>query len=138
MVNINQTVAWKWLKEQIKNIKDDVLRNSIMAEFRKRAMEEWGYNPDTGRLPKEQKIIFDEWEQELVKDIEKAEQYMLDTRKEKRQQTTIEFKNRMRDFITKGGKFSDLPKELQNEHILKGYLDVIYSEIDDCEKILFN
>lgn len=137
MVNQNNVVAWKWLKEQLNRISDPILKNAMLAEFKRRAWNLWGYNPETAFIKKEpEKIELDDWEKELVKDIEKAEQYQIDTRVEKREKTKKEFKIRMKDFITKGGKFSDLPKELQNEHIAKAYLDAIYEEMENCINFL--
>ena len=137
MVNQKNVIAWKWLKEQLNRISDPILKNTMLAELKRRAWNSWGYNPETAFVKKEpEKIELDDWEQELVKDIEKAEQYQIDTRIEKREKTKNEFKIRMKDFITKGGKFSDLPKELQNEYILKAYLDAIYEEIENCVNFL--
>ena len=83
-------------------------------------------------------VELDDWEKDFVEDIKKAEQYQIDTRENKRQQTNVEFRNRMRDFVIKGGKFSDLPPELQNKTILEAYLDATILEMQDCITFLEN
>ena len=139
MVNQKRVVAWKWLKDQLKLIGDPILRNALFAELKKRAWEEWGYNPETAYVKKQNTTVeLDDWEKDFVEDIKKAEQYQVDTRENKRQQTNVEFRNRMRDYVAKGGKFSDLPEELQNEHILNGYLDAVFEEMQYCIKTLEN
>lgn len=139
MVNQNRVVAWKRLKDQLKQIGDPILRNALFAELKKRAWEEWGYNPETAYVKKQNATVeLDDWEKDFVEDIKKAEQYQVDTRENKRQQTNVEFKNRMRDFVVNGGKFSDLPPELQNKTILKAYLDATILEMQDCITFLEN
>lgn len=137
MVNQNKIIAWKWLKAELKRIVDPVLKKALIAEFRKRALDSWGYNPDTAFIKKQIATVdLDDWEKEFVADIAKAQQYEVDTRAEKRKQTQTEFKARMRYFVIHGGKFSDLPEDLQNEHILRGYLDVMFEEIQQCSDFL--
>ena len=41
-----QVRAWKQLKEMVAKVEDPTLRNAMMAEFRNRAINEWGYCPD--------------------------------------------------------------------------------------------
>ena len=38
----NYAQAWKFLKEQTARVRDPILRNVMIAEFRKRALNEWG------------------------------------------------------------------------------------------------
>lgn len=136
---VNQAQKWKYLKDCIARVSDKPLRNTMMAEFRKKANRDWGFNPDSKYgVAKNESVELDSWEQDLVKDIEKAKQYQVDTRVKKRKQTEVEFKARMRDFVSKGGKFSDLPAELQNQTTLRGYLDAKCAEIDGCMSFLEN
>lgn len=136
MVNNKQVIAWKFLKEQLKHIIDPVLRNSMLAEFRNRAFTEWGYNPDNAKINQKQELNLDDWEKEFVEDIEKTNMYELDVRQEKRKTTEKEACIRMADFIEKGGKFTDLPEDLQNGHIAKLYMDVMFEKIKECEDFL--
>lgn len=127
--------AWKFLESQINLIKDPILKNSIFAEYKLRALKEWGFFPKTGQIIKKE-IQLDDWEKELVEDIEKHKLYEIDTRVEKRKKTNIEAKNRIYSFIERGGRFRDLPEDLQNKHILKLYLDTFQEIITDNIKIL--
>ena len=72
MVNQRQITGWKWLKDQLNKIRDNTLRNAILADFRKRAYKEWGFNPDNGKINTKQEIELDDWEKELVEDIKKC------------------------------------------------------------------
>ena len=127
---------WKWLKSQISLIKDETLKKVIFAELRKRAFEELGFDPENTKINTNQKIILDDWEKELLEDIQKQKIYEIDTRTEKRKQTAIEAKNRMYDFIESGGSFKDLPEDLQNKHIAKLYLDTFIEIIKNNLEIL--
>lgn len=132
----NRVIAWKWLEKQLSLINDKVLRNSIMAEFKKKALDEWGYFPNSGMLAKKDPVVLDDWEKEFVEDIKKQQEYEVDTRKGKREQTEKEARARMRDYVQNGGKYSDLPDDLKNKTIAKLYLDVMLEEIKDCEDFL--
>ena len=69
MVNQNRVVAWKWLKDQLKLIGDPILRNALFAELKKRAWEEWGYNPETAYVKKQNTTVeLDDWEKDFVED----------------------------------------------------------------------
>ena len=132
----NKVRAWKWLKSQLNLVRDKDLKNAMLAEFRIRAEKEWGYNPDTGFVKKSNDVVLDDWQKELVDDVEKAIEYEIDTRKGKREQTEKEARARMKDYIQKGGKYSDLPEELQNETIRDLYFDVLFEEMKICEEFL--
>lgn len=132
----NRVRVWKWLKSQLNLVRDKDLKNAMLAEFRMRAEKEWGYNPDTGYVKKQEDIVLDDWQKELLDDIEKAIEYEIDTRLGKREQTEKEARVRMLDFIRRGGKYSDLPEDLQNEVMLDLYLDVMLEEIKSCIEFL--
>jgi hypothetical protein len=123
---------WKMIKSSLDRIQDPILRESILENYRQRAEEDWGFCPG-GKPVKKQTIQLDEYEQNLLKRIKTGKEYGVFQQNE---DVMTEFKIRMKDFITKGGKFSDLPKELQNEHILKAYLDAIYEEMENCINFL--
>lgn len=124
---------WKWLKSQLSLIRDEDLRKVMMAELRKRAYEEWGFDPETTKINSVRKIELDDWEREFVEDIKKAEIYELDTRIEKRKKERAEAKIRMADFIEKGGSLKDLPEDLQNQYTTRLYLEVLGEKIEECE-----
>lgn len=131
-----RVAAWKYLESQLRLVQDPVLRNSMMAEFKKRALEDWGFFPKTGQVAKKTPVVLDDWEKELVADIEKHLQYEVDTRKDKREKEARLAKANMRIFIEKGGSFSILPKELQTEHIHKLYIETLLEETQNCLDLL--
>lgn len=134
----NSVIKWKWLKSQISLIRDNTLRKVIFAELRKRAFKDWGFDPETTKINQKQEVKLDNWEKEFVEDIEKTIAYEIDIRKDKRKATEKEAHIRMADFIEKGGKFTDLPEDLQNKHTAKLYMDVMFEKIKNCEDFLQN
>lgn len=131
----NYVISWKFLKDQLKLVKDPVLKNVMLAEFRKKAVRDWGFDPETSNLNKQ--VVLDDWEKELVEDVNDFKTFGYDNRVEKRKKEKEEAKARMGDFIEKGGKLSDLPDYLQNEHTTNLYLEVMAEKIDDCVNFLF-
>lgn len=123
---VNQTQSWKSLKEYIAKIQDNTLRNTMMAEFRKKAVHDWGFNPDSKYgVAKTESIQLDDWEQELVRDINKASQYQVDTRITKRRETAKEAHARMLMFIERGGQLSDIPIGICTDTIKQLYRDCL-------------
>jgi len=122
----NFTIRWKWLKSQISLIRDDDLRKVIFAELRKRAYENWGFDPETTKINSAKKIELDDWEKEFVEDINKAKVYEVDTRIKKREQTKKEAKARMKDFISKGGNLKDIPDNIKSNTIEKLYYECLF------------
>lgn len=128
------SIRWKKIKEFTDKILDPVLKSSVLETYKQRAIDEWGYCPD-GKPVKKQTIQLDEYENNLLKRIKAGKEYGVFVPDKS---VNTEFRVKMRDYITKGGKFSDLPKELQNKHILRGYLNAIYGEMEDCITFLQN
>lgn len=126
-----QTKAWKFLKDCVSKVQDPTLRNVMMAEFRKRAIRDWGFNPDNRyAVVKEPTIELDDWEKEFVADIEKAKKYEIDTRAEKRKQTDKEAHARMLQFIEQGGCLLDIPDDIRTDTIEKLYYDCLLEHGD--------
>lgn len=121
---VNYAQSWKFLKDYVSKIQDPTLRNVMMAEFRKRAKRDWGFNPDSKYgVAKNEPIELDAWEKEFVEDIEKAIKYEIDTREEKRKKTAKEAHARMMQFIQSGGTLSDIPEDIRTETIIRLYHD---------------
>lgn len=119
-----QTKAWKFLKDCVAQVKDPTLRNVMMAEFRKRAQRDWGFNPDSKyAVAKDDEVKLDDWEQEFVQDIEKANKFEIDTRVEKRKKTAKEAHARMMQFIETGGTLADIPEDICTDTIIRLYHD---------------
>lgn len=119
-----QTKAWKFLKDCVSKIQDPTLRNVMMAEFRKRAKQEWGFNPDSKYgIAKNESVQLDDWEKEFVADIKDMITFKIDTREEKRKKTSNEAHARMLQFIEQGGCLLDIPEDIRTTTIEKLYHD---------------
>lgn len=123
---VNYTQSWKFLKDCVSKIQDPTLRNVMMAEFRKRAKQDWGFNPDSKYgIAKNESVELDDWEKEFVADIEKAIKYEIDTREEKRKKTAKEAHARMMQFIETGGTLADIPDDVRSDTVDKLYHDCL-------------
>ena len=122
-MNRQYAQAWKFLKQQLARVIDPILRNTMLAEFRQRARNEWGFDPDNGKLAQDEDIVLNDWEQGLVQDMELRKAYGVDPRKAKREHEIKEARARMRLFIERGGSLSDIPDEIRTPYITQMYLD---------------
>ena len=130
------TMRWKRLKEAVNCVRDPVLRNAMLAEYQERAKRDWGYCPDTERATKKQEqVILSPDEQILYDKIQNCIEYGVF---EKDEQVEKEAIARMKDFITKGGKYSDLPTDLQNKHTAVLWLKAYESWLNDIDEIIKN
>ena len=123
--------AWKFLKAQVSKVQDPDLRMAMMAEFRKRALNEWGFNPDTGRLATDDDVILSEWEQDFVSDIQKTIQFELDVRKEKREKERREVRGAMKLFIENGGTLADIPDDICTPEIRELFYETLFAYGDE-------
>lgn len=122
-MNRQYAQAWKFLKQQLARVIDPILRNTMMAEFRQRALSGWGFDPDNGNLAQDDDIVLNDWEQGLVQDMELRKVYGVDPRKAKREHEIKEARARMRIFIEHGGSLSDIPDDIRTPYITQMYLD---------------
>lgn len=124
-----QAQAWKQLKGMVAKVEDPTLRNTMMAEFRKRAIRDWGYCPDDKySIAKKDTVELDDWEKELLKDIQKAELFELDlnyVRKDKHEAERKELEKNMYFFIKDGGSLADIPPEIRTDTVVDAYLRVL-------------
>lgn len=130
----NYAQAWKFLKEQTAKIQDPILRNSMMAEFRKRALNEWGFDPESGDLPTINDIKTDEWEKDFLEDLQIAQKFNIDTREEKRKKEETELRGNLRLMIINGETLADIPDDIRAPHIEKIYLEELYKYGDELCK----
>lgn len=123
---LQQAQAWKQLKGMVAKVEDPTLRNTMMAEFRKRAIRDWGYCPDDKySIAKKDTVELDDWEKELLKDIQKAELFELDTRVKKREAERKELEKNMYFFIKDGGSLTDIPPEIRTDTVVDAYLRAV-------------
>lgn len=130
----NYAQAWKFLKEQTAKIQDPILRNSMMAEFRKRALNEWGFDPESGDLPTINDIETDEWEKDFLEDLQIAQKFNIDTREDKRKETEKQARASMRQMIRNGETLDDIPEDIRTPHIEKLFLGEMLNYADELIK----
>lgn len=136
----DKAIAWKKIETMCEKIIDPILRNSILGELSARAEREWGYCPTNKKI--DNKPTFEDWEQALVNCIEVSEQYGVLLLKDREYSEQIHLENQkwMLDFIRRGGAYTDLPEEVQNEYTLEIYSQALTKygkEIDEITKHLF-
>ena len=116
---ISALKKWNKAKEYLDKIYDPKTRKLYHDALLLRAIDEWGFNPEKIDKVNTPKIELTDWEKELLNDMQAAQEYGIDTRKEKRKQTDKEFRLAMLDFIKSGGLLSDIPENLRKEKAIK-------------------
>lgn len=120
-----QVRAWKQLKEMVAKVEDPTLRNAMMAEFRNRAINEWGYCPDDRNAARKDIPALDSWERDLLDDIKKAQTFGVDTRAKKREAERKELEKNMYFFVKDGGALTDIPPEIRTDTVVDAYLRAV-------------
>ena len=129
MQELETAKMWECIKEYIKKIKDTKARNVVQNAMIGKFYNAFGFCPDNKEY-KPQKVELEPWQEAFLKRIKSSVEYgvfVVDEQVEK------EAKTRMRDFIRKGGKYSDLPEDLQNQHIAALYISTLLDEIRFCK-----
>lgn len=123
-----QVRAWKFLMEQCQNIQDPLLKKATIAEFRERALRDWGWDPVSGDLATQQPVELDEWEQDFMYRIQIAQQtgvFIPDPH------INAEGRARMRQFIRDGGTLLDIPENLRTPEIIDLFYTSLHEEGDE-------
>lgn len=125
-MNRQYAQAWKFLKQQLARVIDPILRNTMLAEFKQRALSEWGFDPDNGKLAQDEDIVLQDWEQDLLQDIERFQTYGI---KNKARMKAVEAEaiENMRQFIRDGGSLADIPADIRSPHIDELYYECLVS-----------
>ena len=127
--------AWKFIKSQIVRVVDPVLRNTMLAECRQRALNEWGFDPDNGRLATDADVVLSDWEKGFIDDIQKTASFELDVRKDQRETTLREARGRMRLFIEDGGTLADIPDDVRTPYIERLFYEVLFAYGDELMEV---
>lgn len=126
---------WKQIVEYTNKIQDKILRESILAVYQQRAIAEWGYCPDKTEYKKQEVKIEDPLVLEYMDKIKDCIEYGVFVKDEQVEKESVA---RMRDYIRRGGKYGDLPRDLQNETIKNLYLEAMIKEIDEIGEEIKN
>ena len=126
MVVQERVRIWKELKAMLAKVTDKDLYNGLLAEYRRRAIAEWGYDPERGEPVQATSLSLTDWEKDLVRDIRKSQLYELDVREEKRKKTDAEARVAMMDYVRSGGLLEDIPENIRCDGV-----DALYRECRD-------
>lgn len=122
------SMRWKWLMGMVDKVQDPVLKNCMIAEFRKRAINEWGFDPTDPKYElNESDIDFTPDERKFLNKIKVAQRFGAWVKDEKLERET---RANMCNFIDLGGGFSDLPEELQTPYMAQLYLDCLQKNVE--------
>ena len=122
---IQQMRAWKFLMEELQKIQDKDLKKAVIAEFRERALRDWGWDPATGNLAEPRTPELDEWEKDFVERVQLAQQlgvFIPDPALD------AETRAEMRKFIRNGGTLLDIPENLRTPVIIDLFYAVLHEE----------
>ena len=117
--------AWKFIKSQVAKVHDPDLRMAMMAELRKRALNDWGFNPENGKLATNDDAVLDGWEKDFAGCIQKTVSFELDVRKPQREAELHEARCRMRHFVENGGELMEIPEEIRTPFITQLYYEAV-------------
>lgn len=137
MTKIEQARAWAQLVTLISRIPDHRIREAMSAEFRDRAMREWGWCPSNSGA-KESKPTLDEWEQQFYDDIQETLAYGVDARADKHETEEKEFMANIRKFVRDGGTLLDIPDEIRTLTVVKAYYQLVDEEGRDLDAAVDN
>ena len=111
--------AWKNLKQMVAKVIDPTLRTMMIAEFRQRAIRDWGFDPETSAPAQPNRVDLNDWEKALIQDIKDHAEYGVDLHN--RTNPKQEAHNRMLAFIDGGGTLLDIPEDIRTEYIKNLY-----------------
>lgn len=125
-----QVQAWKFLIEQANQIQDPLLRRGMIADFRERALREWGWDPLGTTSPSSTEPELDTWSKEFMEDLCISNEYGVDVRAEKHNSELNEARANMRKYVHDGGTLAGIPDNIRTPAIVELY--------NECKKEEFN
>lgn len=125
-----QVQAWKFLMEQANQIQDPLLRRGMIADFRERALREWGWDPLGITFPSSTEPELDTWSKEFMEDLRISNEYGVDVRAEKHDSELDEARANMRKYVQDGGTLAGIPDNIRTPDIIELY--------NECKKEEFN
>lgn len=138
MINaVQQRVqAWKFLVTNIAKISDPILRNAVLADYKRRALDTWGYCPGDGTVAEPIAPQLTDDEQELLHDVQMVAMFNADVCADKREQIERETVARMRMFVADGGDINQIPDEVRSAEIDALYWRCLHEYGEDlCDRL---
>lgn len=125
---MNYAQAWKLIQNHLEKIQDTTFRNILLAIFCRRAIQEWGFDPETGDVAKDSDVKLDDWEKEFLQAINDAMAYGVNPRTEEQKATRHLALSAMTDFIRHGGTLTQIPQEILTQNIIDLYFEALHNE----------
>lgn len=139
--------AWKELIKMVASVQDPMLRRGMIAEFREKALRDWGWDPSTGNLASVDNTQLNDWEKQLIEDAGISANYGVNVRAEKQYIETKEARANMQAYVRDGGTLDGIPENIRTPDIERLYweckdyqheemmaqCDNIIAQIDEAE-----
>lgn len=125
--------SWQLLKKQLAQLQDPCLKKAYMLEFRKRALNDWGFDPETSKFATKDDIQFDDVEKEIIKAINAYNDFGVKTKRELSTKEVDKAKTNMYFFIKSGGTLVDLPEDLRNSEFIQNLYFATLKKVYDVE-----
>lgn len=135
MEELNIIKIYDELKNYLSKIKDKKTQNLYLEAIRLKMINSFGYCPDKTEYKKQEVKIEDPLILEYLDKVKVCIEYGVFVKDEKVEKEALA---RMRYYIRKGGKYSDLPSDLQNDTIKGLYLDAMIKELDEMGEEIKN
>lgn len=124
--------SWQEMVRVLDGIPDPRLRKLYRDSLVLKAIDEWGFNPDT--LKQESirpEMVLDDWEKRLLERIKVMQEYGFDpVTKEEKEAEERKAKLAMYQFVRSGGTLADIPEDLRTEYNVDLYLEAVKKVYD--------
>lgn len=114
-----QVQAWKFLIEQVNQVQDPLLKRAMIADFRERALHDWGWDPATGKSADSQNAELDTWEQDFLERVRLGQQ--LGVHISGPNNETSEARANMTAYVRDGGTLDGIPDNIRTPDIIELY-----------------
>lgn len=125
---MNYTQAWKFILSHLEKIQDKTFRNILLATFRRRAIQDWGFDPETSYVVKDPDVKLDDWEKEFLLAINDAMAYGVNPRTEEQKALRNLALASMIDFIRHGGTLTEIPDDVLTQNTIDLYFEALHNE----------
>lgn len=120
-----QVRAWKELMKMVANVQDPLLKRGMIAEFREKALRDWGWDPITGNLAAAESAELTDWEKQCVEDVRLSADYGINVRVEKQAEEHAQARLNMAAYVRNGGTLDGIPENIRTPDIKKLYWECL-------------
>lgn len=122
------------------DVQDPLLRRGMIAEFREKALRDWGWDPVSGNLqtPQIEEIELDEWEQDFLTRVRIGQQVGVHVPGE--DDETAQARLNMLAYVRDGGTLDGIPDDIRTPDMEKLYWECREAEHQEmmaqCDNII--